>query len=268
MWWSIDRITPLDDHSAASWIQEGLLPFQREQGYRVGNVVPRGFESYARVFHPASRYFADRRVHEPVRWSQVASWTGRTAHAAMQFHSILGHPQNPYPKLEWIDLPGEGWLLLREASSVSEVLARFTTTPETCFFCIWEGWGWPGGTSFAYLGSTGNAADPHNVTGHEARREHDASGRIKITEPLEIGLFEYRLFTGALNVIEHTSEESPSIWWPQDRAWCVSTDIDMTSTLVGGTAECIAALVGHPGLEAMPIAIDVRIDVEGDTVNT
>lgn len=263
MSWDTDteKITPLDDHSAALWVQQGLLPLQREIGLRVGNLVPQGFEAYARVFHPASRYIADRQANEPVRWSEIASWTGRTAHPAMQFHSILGHPENPHAKPEWGAEPSYGSLDANLVDIVVEALTRFTSKPDTCLFCIWEG-AWPGyGAAFAYLAPLGNA------TPQQIAREPDVPERVRTPEPLKIGLFDYLLFTSSLAVIPEIVE-SPSFWWPQDRAWCVATDIDMTSTFVGGTAECIASLIDHPNLEAMTIGIDVRIDVEGDTINT
>jgi hypothetical protein len=42
-----------------------------------------------------------------------------------------------------------------------------------------------------------------------------------------------------------------TVWWPDDRAWCVETEVDLESTYVGGTRACIAELVGHPDLEAV-----------------
>ena len=263
MWWKAKRITPLDDHSAASWIQQGLLPLQRhEKGYRVGNVVPQGFEAYARVFHPASRYIADRQEWVPARWSGIASWTGRTAHPAMQFHSILGHPENPAIKPEWGSLPIEGSLDSDQIGGVIDVLTRFTTTPDVCFFCIWEGWGEFGGPeSFAYLSPTGTGGRLQEGS------EDDLLRRLKRAKRLEIGLFGYILSTGPMDAFLEVGG-SPSLWWPQDRAWCVASDVDLTSTFVGGTEECIAHLVGHLDLEALPIGLDVRIDVEGDTINT
>ncbi len=262
MLWDTERIAPLDNHSAALWVQQGLLPLRRrEKGYRVGNVVPQGFQAYARIFHPASRYFANRREWGLVRWAQIASWTGRTAHAAMQFHSILGHPKNPAVKPEWGRLPAEGSLDTDLIDSLIDTLSTFTTTRETCFFCIWEG-AWHGyGATFAFLSPTGNAVR------QQFDRERQTREQARSSEPLKIGLFDYLLFTSSLAVIPEMVE-SPSFWWPQDRAWCVATDIDMTSTFVGGTAECIASLVNHPDLEALPIDIETRIDVHGDTINT
>ena len=62
-------------------------------------------------------------------------------------------------------------------------------------------------------------------------------------------------------------EESPSIWWPEDRAWRVTMDVDMSSTLVGGSAQCIDELVNHRALEVLPIRLETCIDAYGDNLN-
>ena len=51
----------------------------------------------------------------------------------------------------------------------------------------------------------------------------------------------------ARNLAPEPHEQSANLWWPADRAWCVVTDIDLTSTYVGGSAACIAELLGTPG---------------------
>lgn len=69
MFWIREDISLAEDLSVTESVVGGLLPFSREAGLRVGNVVPQGFEAYARIFHPASRYFPERRESAPVRWS-------------------------------------------------------------------------------------------------------------------------------------------------------------------------------------------------------
>ena len=54
---------------------------------------------------------------------------------------------------------------------------------------------------------------------------------------------------------------------PEDRAWCVATDIDLFDTYVGGSRECIEAILNNPELEALPTILDARVDLYGDTVN-
>ena len=61
--------------------------------------------------------------------------------------------------------------------------------------------------------------------------------------------------------------KSPNLWWPEDRAWCVATDIDLYDTYVGGSLECIEAIMSNPDLEALPTTLDARLDLFGDTIN-
>ena len=61
--------------------------------------------------------------------------------------------------------------------------------------------------------------------------------------------------------------QSPSILWPADRSWVVVTEVDWDSTVVGGSAERIAALCADPGLEALPLATDARLQWDADEVN-
>lgn len=82
----------------------------------------------------------------------------------------------------------------------------------------------------------------------------------------------YYLFRGPLEAVPAfatagTPWVAPNLWWPDDRSWCVATDIDLDSTYVGGTRECIDALLSGPALEVFPSQIDDRIDVGADELN-
>ena len=69
-----------EDVSPGWWVEEGLSGFARLHA-----LLPPGFPAYARVFHPA---YLDDSEEQPVRWSTVASWSGRTVHPLMQFERI------------------------------------------------------------------------------------------------------------------------------------------------------------------------------------
>ena len=56
----------------------------------------------------------------------------------------------------------------------------------------------------------------------------------------------------AANFAEEPPEQSANLWWPDDRAWFVATDVDLMTTYVGGSAACIADLLAADGLEAPP----------------
>ena len=238
MSWNTADVTLVEDPSTAHWVKERLLPvLPDEEGVKAGSIVPPGFDAYGRIFHPAHRYISETRRHETVRWTEIAFKNGLTVHPEMQFHSILGKsPSERYQQPEWGSLPSVGRLDPAEIGLIAEVLAEFTKTPELCYFCIWEG---------------------SSIVSQSRYRKHHV---------VEAGGYEYLVFRGRLDVVP--VHDSPNIWWPEDRAWCVASDIDAFDTLVGGSRECIARLIAHPGLEVLPIGIEDRIDGNGDTVNT
>ena len=232
----------LEDVSEARWVEESLA--QRKWG-RLDSMMPEGFPSYARIFHPAH---LEGDMKQPVRWSTVASWTGQTVHPQMQFERIAGLSEEPgdiYKDPPWGALPQHGSIPERECRALVDVLGGFTSTPEQCFFGLWEGWG--------------------NID----ERLYKADSRVRAPHR------DHLLFRGPLDAVMSFVEErmdpfwgkSPSIWWPQDRAWCVTTDVDLFDTFVGGSRECIEAVLGNLDLEALPTTHDAGISMAADTVN-
>jgi hypothetical protein len=60
---------------------------------------------------------------------------------------------------------------------------------------------------------------------------------------------------------------SPNIWWPDDRAWCVATEIDLMSTFAGGSAACAEAILGDTRFESFPLDPDQGIGEGSDELN-
>jgi hypothetical protein len=60
---------------------------------------------------------------------------------------------------------------------------------------------------------------------------------------------------------------SPSLWWPDDRSWCVATDVDLQTTYVGASAECVNQLLQDDQLEVMQVPPDQSVSIDADTVN-
>ena len=233
-----DGVEYLEDKSEARWVEESLSEFGT-----VRALLPEGFLAYARVFHPA---YLDDNQEQPVSWSTIASWTGRTVHPLMQFERIANLREGPYGHHDppWGHSPQEGSIPERECRTLLDVLRGFTSTPERCYLGLWEG--------FGYLD----------------RRLYKADSRVRGEGR------NYLLFRGPIDgvmsflVWRHPFRgDTPNIWWPADRAWCVATDIDLYDTYVGGSAECIDAILGHPELEALPAALDARVDIGADVIN-
>ena len=242
-------LTLLPDVSPARWVEEGLA----QKFATVGALIPRGFGSYARLFHPA-RNESDERV----RWSEVAAWSGRTVHPLMAFEGI-STPMSDFGigDAPWSEDPTHGSLDEEDAIALAEYLAGFTGTPERCFFAVWEGYGKFSPGAMSILSTSGGTAmsPPDEVL---------TAGRIK-----GIGR-DYLLYSGRLSAIASFFagfwHDSPSIWWPEDRAWCVATDIDLDSTYIGA-AGCNEALMKNSRFEVLPTKIDAPVHMQADTLN-
>jgi hypothetical protein len=136
------------------------------------------------------------------------------------------------------------------------LLAQHTSTPNQCWFCLWEGYGYlhPSGTS------------PLWHAGSHPRRRIGLPWwrRVSIRRPatrksggprVQLPNRAYILFTGS--VAEGAGwEDGPNLWWPEDRAWCVATEIDLDETFVGGTRTLIDAIIAQPELGATTTTAD------------
>jgi hypothetical protein len=123
------------DLSAARWVEESLSKWPWAT---VGSLLPEAFDAYARILHPA--YLEkDPGRPEPVRWATVASWTGRTVHPLMQFARIAGLSDDPDDQPPWGTRPHEG--ALQGTDELARLLQGFTSTPNRCWFCLWDGFG-------------------------------------------------------------------------------------------------------------------------------
>jgi hypothetical protein len=55
---------------------------------------------------------------------------------------------------------------------------------------------------------------------------------------------------------------SPNLWWPDDRAWIVVTEIDGFSTYVGGSRAMLQDVLASPDMEAIEVTLDTHMDPE------
>ncbi len=81
----------------------------------------------------------------------------------------------------------------------------------------------------------------------------------------------YVLYRGPLEAVTSfqwgLSWQSPNLWWPDDHAWCVATEIDLPETYVGGPETCLNRILAGDQLEAIRTRIDARVDINADQVN-
>jgi len=246
----------VDDLTPAKWIADRLHPF----GQDAGAIIPPGFDAYARIFHPAAR--RDGQVEVPVSWREIADSNLRVHHSEMQFGAIAGGSalkHGSQPGL-WDRLPRTGTLPLDIARALVAVLGDHTRTPERCWFAAWEGWGDP---VFATSGAGNDAAAPPAITvvPRPNRPTFKVRGR------------GYYIARGPLSAALETvygatfHYQSASLWWPDDQAWCVATEVDFDWTYVGGSKDCIAAVLGDPNLEALPARLGDGVSYASDPIN-
>lgn len=84
----------------------------------------------------------------------------------------------------------------------------------------------------------------------------------------------YILLSAALDAISAgilsgplSRQVSPNLWWPEDRAWCVSTEIDFCWTYVAGTDACIKDVFTDKRLEVFFTEPEHRGDYSSDVIN-
>ncbi|HVL30834.1 MAG TPA: hypothetical protein VM299_01250 [Solirubrobacteraceae bacterium] len=138
------------------------------------------------------------------------------------------------------ETPATGTLPANLLEALASVLERHTDTPDECLFAFWEG--------FAGMPPVVAGAPAFSVPG---RRFH------LLTGPLEA--------VHALTAFPRG--QSPNLWWPRDRSWCVATEIDFKTTYIGADRACADQLTSTPGVEAFRVSPDTGIDWLSDALN-
>ncbi|MEU4323847.1 hypothetical protein [Nonomuraea dietziae] len=256
----MDGLEPVADVSVGEWIADRLGgPLGS-----VGSVVPGGFAAYARVLHPVE--FDDDRP--PLTWARVAGLTGRVPHALMQWAAVAS-PASGAATWDEGDVR-VGNLAPAALAALIDVLAP-VTGEQDCFHALWEGWGWVDGRGVRIF----SVSDDGRVEPARAP-EPGVSAEVRALPRLRLPDRDHLLFRGplraALDMGWHGSPlgfepQSPSLLWPADRSWCVGTEIDFDSTLVGGPAGLIAAVLAAPDLEAWPVQPGDDLSASGDLIN-
>lgn len=124
----------------------------------------------------------------------------------------------------------DAYLRVNRDVELTEVLSRHTSTPDRCWFCLWDGYGYlhgAGSVQYLFSWSADTPAAEH-VPPPAAPTPKLRTSRVRLPNR------DYLLFTGP---VEQAAgwQDGPNLWWPDDRAWCVASEIDLDYTLVGGS---------------------------------
>ncbi len=244
----------MEDASGAEgqWIADALEPVLKKPECfgAVAATIPGHYEAYARILHRVSGNSTPE-----IRWADVAEQKGTTLHPAVQFHRLAGTELYGNAVLDGAvyGRPSQGELDETQLAALAKILAGHTGAGQAVFQAVWVGWG-----------------------GFEPGNDGIPSGpgvRLRVAG----GLREYWVFRGTMaelacppwrEDVASPHSETPNLAWAADRSWCLATEIDFDSTLVGGTAELIAAVVHSRELEALEVTPSTNLGSEGDTVNT
>jgi hypothetical protein len=228
---------------AADWIVDRLRPF----GAEVGSLVPDGLAAYARLLHPAWRTECGRRVK--VRWDELAAQAGVRLEVTTRFEELEGSAAS-----QGIEPPDVGTLDERDLQTLVDLLTTSTGTRQSCWFGWWEGYGWmQGPPAVAELRDHGGP-----TAGTKPFAPPAPSGpRVDLPErPLVL----YRGLIGdATAFCRPPASQSPNLWWPDDHAWCVASEIDFRSTYLGGSQALINRVLDDERFEALPARLTDRV---------
>lgn len=161
----------------------------------------------------------------------------------------------------------EGHLDEEMLTALCQVLARHTSTPQTCYFGLWDGYGAiHGGEAAGFLTAfSGSPRWPGRVFKPEKKPPPPPpafAAEIIAGPKIDMMGIEHLLFTGPIVEAGHWGAtpygpgipreiNSPNLMWPADRAWFVTTNIDNDWTGVGGSAALVNDLLGDSRLEVV-----------------
>lgn len=260
--WLPEDVELLRDVSAAGWVLHGLRPIGKGD-VRVESLVPPAFEAYGRVLHEVTDEGARRRV----LWAELAERRGVELRPDTRLEGVLpaaGHPHSISAEM--------GSLGPEEAGTLAAILRRHTTSSES-YFGVWEGfgswWSTGHGVLMASASPVPRAGRPLRALfrggrGRRARAGTSQDGLLNATPRMRTEDRAYFLFRGTFDSaasfdIGGLQQQSPNVWWPEDRAWFVVSEIDARSTYVGASRRCIDDLLATSDLETIEVSPTARI---------
>ncbi|MET0871958.1 MAG: hypothetical protein ABWX89_06445 [Paeniglutamicibacter terrestris] len=269
---------------AGAWIVDALQSQGRDAqtANLVSGQVPASYAAYVRIFHPAMGLDG-----QPVSWGEIAARRGSTMHPLAQFAALSGIGEDGVPLAEdsWEgEAPGWDGLGAQELAAIAPLLVANTQSPDEIYLALWNGLAFIHGgdqveitieddPALSIEQNLVRAADLAAAAKAPAFSHEDRNGP---TLTIGSGYRSFYLFSGDGTDLRsplwaRTSlgeqRQSPNLAWPKDRAWILSTELYEDSTIVGGSKELINALLACPGVEALEVSADARLDAQGDTHN-
>lgn len=262
--WPLDVI-PSADLKPAEWLQDPMRWKSWGAGEMAlpGRVIPLGYSHYLRINHPAWKsvtgpgtpWYEAEAVDRRVPWKEVAAWADQSLDDITFFTDIVPNT-SVIPVSAPFDGPPVG-LSPQLIHLLTPVLAELTTTPDSTWISFWDGGFWE------------NTSIPDTM---DDRARPDYSWRQQQRQLLlrniksvpqwsppgwAAGGRTYWMAQGPVGAVYDVARGiyrvEPNFWWPDDHAWCLSTEIDFDFTLIGTNEDGAKKLLAIPTLEIYPI---------------
>ena len=190
-------------------------------------------------------------------WQRLVQFgpSGFAAYARLRFipdPAFAGQSEND------IDLGDDRPSETAQLRAALEVLAGHTRTPEDCYFCLWDGWGWGVEGDVSAWTTLRNDKLPTSPKGPVLAPAQPPAPKFGIPNR------DYFQFHGSVSDLggwgaaqngpgrSSAGVPDPAFIWPADHAWCVAKDVDPHWAGIGADTEAIAQLIAHPDLDVVP----------------
>lgn len=173
-------------------------------------------------------------IDQNLPWYRLA---GRGPVGFEKYLRVLFIPDPDFPGQRTSDVDFEQKISeLAQVGVALDLLSHYTTTPDECYFALWDGWS-----------SIDIASQPR----------------------FEVPNRDYFLFRGSLADYANWSSDDPILWpygdspdpafiWPADRAWCITNDVDPHFATVAGSAEAVDRVLAETAIDTVTDHPDIE----------
>lgn len=196
--------------------------------HTVAEILPPGFARYVRVFHPFVPWGAESgetRIDVRMRWAVLA------ANAGVEFRPTLTYRQlSPVLPLD-PDGGGRPW-------------------------AVWDG-ALDDATARALLAGLDDGRSEHYYFSYAL------GAYVSGLEPMMFRVDSLAVMLDAVGELRRgrgLPNQTPEYVWPADQRWIVCSDFDLTSTYVAADDDAAVRVLEDPGLEALEVDLDTRVD--------
>jgi hypothetical protein len=188
------------------------------------------------------------------------------------FGTVGGLVPQGYERYLLLDYRGDeprGWDgVCRLYAQLAPVLARHTSTPDECWFAIWEGYGFE--TSMTLLAAVARddeerrelERERQRLRAADARRNNSIRTALHRLPSFDLPNRRYYLVRGPVAAAARIERpdgrlpQPPDLWWPEDRRWFVGGDTDLDWCYIAGSGRLVSAVAA--AFEGQTRAVDWR----------